>query len=361
MKVRILLFAALLMIGCESGMVADLPADESSDAIAQVLHADVVSALENQNATDPDAAAVTLGRVLFYERQLSRDASISCASCHRQNEGFADSNVLSEGVGGALTARHSMSVANTATYPNGRMFWDERAASLEDQALNPIQNPDEMDLTLDEMISRLSALDYYDILFEQAFGDNEVLAERVAEALAAFQRTIVTRNSRWDEWLAAGPPLQPGQPAVGGDRGILTAQEEHGRQLFFSPRTQCAVCHSGPDMVGDRPFNNGLDASTNADQGAGQGRFKTASLRNIALTGPYMHDGRFATLREVIEHYSSGIQDHPNLDPRLRNPGGRPIQMRFSDDEMDALIAFLRTVTDESLAIDERFSDPFIR
>jgi len=361
MKTRILLLAALLMAGCESGMNADLPADESSDAIEQVLHADVVSALNGQNATNPDAAMVTLGRVLFYERQLSRDATISCASCHRQSEGFADSNVLSDGVGGALTARHSMSVANTVTYPNGRMFWDERAASLEDQALQPIQNPDEMDLTLEEMTSRLTALDYYDVLFEQAFGTSDVLAERVATALAAFQSTILTRNSRWDAWLAAGPPLQPGQPAVGGDRGILSAQEELGRQLFFSPRTQCAACHSGPDMVGDRPFNNGLDANTNADQGAGQGRFKTASLRNIALTAPYMHDGRFATLRDVIEHYNSGIENHPNLDPRLRGPNDQPIRMQLSGNEMDALVAFLRTVTDESLAVDERFSDPFIR
>lgn len=361
MKTRILLLAALLLAGCESGMDADLPADESADTIAQVLHADVVNALENQNASDPDAALVTLGRVLFYERELSRDGSISCASCHRQNEGFADSNVLSEGVGGAMTARHSMSVANTATYPSGRMFWDERAASLEDQALQPIQNPDEMDLTLDEMIARLSALDYYDLLFEQAFGTSNVLEERVAEALAAFQSTILTRNTRWDEWLAAGPPLQPGQPAAGGDRGVLSAQEELGRQLFFSPRTQCAACHSGPDMVGDRPFNNGLDANTNADQGAGQGRFKTASLRNIALTAPYMHDGRFATLRDVIEHYNTGIQDHPNLDPRLRGPDGQPVRMQLSDNEMDALVAFLRTVTDESMAVDARFSDPFIR
>ena len=340
-----------------------VPVDESTDALNDVLRPEVAQATLTSTTINPDDALVTLGRVLFYERQLSRDGTISCASCHRQSDGFADQRRLSEGVGGSLTARHSMSVANVITYPNGRMFWDERASSLEDQALQPIQNPDEMDLTLEEAVSRLNALPYYDVLFQNAFGTDEASAERLASALAAFERTIVTRSSTWDEWLAAGPP-----PAMGGpgpvaddDRGVLTQLEEEGRRLFFSVRTQCGACHAGPDLVGDRPFNNGLDANTAADQGAGQGRFKTASLRNVELTAPYMHDGRFATLRDVIEHYSTGVQAHPALDNRLRNANGDPRRLNLSPREMDALEAFLKTFTDESLAVDDRYSDPFLR
>lgn len=450
MKIRSAILVVLLLGGCEQAMEVDVPPDQSGDAIAENLRLGgptIQSASASLDGTAFGNAArnvdlEALGRVLFYERELSRDRSISCASCHRQTDGFADPNRFSAGIDGALTTRQAMSVANVATYPNGRMFWDERAASLEEQALIPIQNPDEMGLDLNEAISRMEALPYYATLFEDAFGTSDISTERVAEALAAFQRSIITRNTRWDAWLAAGgttgnggnggrgngqngiaggPPA--GRPGLDGDRGqgrrgdgqqgvtrgpgnggnlpgngrgngpgengpggngntgnanagngtrgngpdletglgILTRLEDQGRRLFFSNRTQCGTCHSGPDLVGDRPRNNGLDVSTGPDQGAGRGRFKMASLRNIELTAPYMHDGRFATLREVIDHYDSGVQPHPALDNRLRDNQGRPRRLNLSEQEKASLIAFLRTLTDESLALDERFSDPFVR
>lgn len=452
MKGRFLLALALLLAGCDQTMDVGLPASESSDAVAEALRlGDASSSLSTADVpvaflTDTDGGQLpilgsagelaTLGRVLFYERQLSRDGSISCASCHRQSDGFSDRSRFSRGIGGALTSRQSMSVANVSLYPNGRMFWDERAGSLEEQALIPIQDPREMGLTLDEAVARVEAQPYYESLFIDAFGDDHVSPDRIADALSAFQQTIVTRNSRWDAWLAAGggqggapggipagddlavgddadadelggvvvggPPPPPGdgrrggprggnngggvgpgnngggaggggvggnnggnggggvQPGAGG-RGVFTALEEQGRRLFFSRRTQCGACHSGPDLVGGRPFNNGLDINTAADQGAGRGRFKTASLRNIALTAPYMHDGRFQTLREVIEHYDSGVQPHPALDNRLRTGNGQPRRLNLTETEKAALEAFLRTLTDETLATDERFSNPFIR
>ena len=142
---------------------------------------------------------------------------------------------------------------------------------------------------------------------------------------------------------------------------MLTPQEDLGRRLFFSRRTQCSTCHRGKTFTGDIPRNNGLDIDSADDEGAGEGRFKMASLRNIDLTAPYMHDGRFQSLREVVEHYNSGIQAHPNLDNRLRDRQGRPIRMNLSNTDIDALVAFMRTLTDETLATDDRFSNPFIQ
>jgi cytochrome c peroxidase len=356
MKRHHLILVALLLAGCEQGTDSGTVLSPAEDALATTLRID---------ATESDNAVVTLGRVLFYERQLSRDGTISCASCHKQSEGFSDGQRLSQGVGGAVTARHSMSVANTALYPNGRMFWDERAEDLEEQALGPIQNPDEMDLTLDEAVARIDALPYYDVLFELAFGDDEVTMDRMAEALTAFEETIVTRDTKWDDWLAAGgtPGPDPGGlgPMGANTLGVMTDQEDLGRRLFFSPHTQCGACHGGPDFTTAGPLNNGLDLDTSADEGAGRGRFKSPSLRNIELTGPYMHDGRFGSLREVIDHYDSGVQAHLFLDNRLRDNAGEPRRMNLSETEKAALEAFLRTLTDESLAVDERFSDPFIR
>ncbi|NNE69748.1 MAG: c-type cytochrome [Rhodothermales bacterium] len=296
----------------------------------------------------------TLGRVLFYDTALSANRTVSCASCHQQEHGFADPVPLSIGFDGDQTGRNAMSVANIRFYRNGNMFWDERAMSVEEQALLPIQDAAEMGLTLDELVTRINAADYYDDLFERAFGSSEVSTQRIANAIAQFERSMVTFNSRFDQ-ARAGAPARPGQDLPG-----LTAEENEGLRLFFSGRTQCANCHRGVLAVGDQARNNGLDLDTRADQGAGQGRFKTASLRNIELTGPYMHDGRFATLREVIEFYNTGIQDHPNLDNRLQQ-NGRPRRMNLSNQEVDALVAFLETMTDPTLATDERFSDPFVR
>jgi cytochrome c peroxidase len=246
-----------------------------------------------------------------------------------------------------------MSVANVRFYRSGRMFWDERAATLEDQALEPIQHPVEMGLTLSEAVSRVTEQDFYAPLFTAAFGDPEVSTDRIARAIAQFERSMFTFSSRFDA-ARAGMNGPPGQNLPG-----LTGQENRGLRLFFSNRTECSACHRGDLFVGDRPRNNGLDAET-TDEGAGGGRFKAPSLRNIGLTAPYMHDGRFATLTEVVEHYNDGIRDHPNLDNRLER-GGNPVRMNLSPAEIEALVAFMNTLTEADLTTAERFSDPFVR
>ena len=305
---------------------------------------------DNTPAGNPitDAGA-TLGRVLFYDTRLSLGETTSCASCHRQDAGFSDPDVLSTGHGGEQTARHSMGLAFSRYYEPGRFFWDERAATLEDQVLEPIQDVVEMGMTLPQVRARLEATEFYGALFEDAFGTPDITDDRMARALAQFVRSIVAPNSRYDVARAQNPG---GGPLPG-----LTALENQGRQIFG--QAQCAQCHEGELFVGDRTFNNGLDANTDADPGAGQGRFKTGSLRNIALTAPYMHDGRFETLADVIGFYSTGIQPHPNLDNRLRVGGGQPRRFNFSEGERAALVAFLNTLTDDTMASDERWSDPF--
>jgi len=302
----------------------------------------------NNPITDEGA---TLGRVLFYDKQLSVNNAVSCASCHDQSTGFSDVNTLSVGFNGELTARNSMGLANAKFYDNGRFFWDERAESLEEQVLLPIQDAVEMGLTLDELESKLQNEAYYSVLFTRAFGDDEISSERIALALAQFVRSMVSYQSKYDEGLAQTNNQNANFPN-------FTASENLGKNLFFSNRTRCSDCHDTNAFVGDRARNNGLDAVL-TDEGRNDGEFKVPSLRNIELTAPFMHDGRFSTLEEVIEHYNSGVQNSADLDGRLRQGNGVR-RLNLTDAEKQALVDFLRTLTDEEFIFDEKFSDPFI-
>lgn len=309
----------------------------------------------------------TLGRVLFYDKQLSINHTVSCASCHKQEFGFSDEKILSEGFDGGHTGRHSMSLLQAAYYQNGRFFWDERAATLEDQVLMPIQDGVEMGLTLDTLIARLSATSYYPILFKRAFGEVTINAERISQSLAQFVRSIISYQSKYDEGRAMFP-------ANFNDQGTtpfpnFTAEENLGKEIFFSAPPNgaaCRVCHGTDNFVAPGPRNNGLDSDP-TDLGVGgfysqpplEAKFKVSSLRNIALTAPYMHDGRFATLEEVIGHYSEGIESHPTLDPPLVRPNGLPEFFNFSQEQRDALLAFLNTLTDDSVATEEKWANPF--
>ncbi|MBO6575983.1 MAG: hypothetical protein JJ896_09955 [Rhodothermales bacterium] len=332
----------------------DTPFDYAGLMVPQFARPQADAEDNTPNRNPVTNAGATLGRVLFYDTELSANRTVSCASCHQQDAGFSDPLPLSVGFEGGLTGRNAMSVANVRFYRNGNMFWDERAMSVEEQALMPIQDAVEMGLTLEELVARVSAAAYYPDLFEAAFGTPEVTSARIADAIAQFERSMITFGSPFDT-ARRGMNGPPGQDLPG-----FSDRENQGLRLFFSNRTQCSQCHRGDLLVGDQARNNGLDANTSADQGAGNGRFKTASLRNIELTAPYMHDGRFATLEDVVRFYNDGIQDHPNLDNRLQ-VGGRPRRMNLSESEVDALVAFMQTLTDPSLATEERFSDPFIR
>ncbi len=320
-------------------------------------------------------AGATLGRVLFYDPLLSQNRTIACASCHAQDKGFGDPAAFSMGFAGGMTGRNAMPIIDARYYRNGRFFWDQRAATLEEQVVGPIQNAVEMGMTLPEVVTRVSAQPYYTTLFERAFGDSTVSSDRIAKALAQFARSIVSYRSRFDAGLAQTGDILP-------SFGNLTAQENQGKALFLG-RAGCAACHldSGPPQPGPRPnqaaffieiaTNNGLDATVDVgDDGVGdvtgraadKGRFKSPSLRNIAVTGPYMHDGRFATLTQVVEHYNSGVQAHPNLDGRLRVPGTTtvtPRRLGLTADEVQSIVAFLGTLTDDALAKDPKYSDPF--
>ena len=299
----------------------------------------------------------TLGRVLFYDAKLSKNNTTSCASCHGTEIGFSDDNAFSVGFEGGLTGRNSMGIANARFYENGRFFWDERAATLEDQVLMPIQDHIEMGLTLEELVTKVEAEDYYEILFRDAFGDENVTTNRISLALSQFVRSIVSFNSKYDQGLAQG--------GNGGNLPNFTNQENQGLRLFN--QLNCDNCHRTELFVGDEARNNGLDANI-TDNGLGNvtgnqndnGKFKVPSLRNIELTGPYMHDGRFETLLEVVEHYNSGVQASATLDNRLRGgQGNQPRRLNLSNDEKNALVAFMRTLTDEDLANDVKYANPF--
>lgn len=306
----------------------------------------------------------TLGRVLFYDKNLSLNKTISCASCHKPQNAFADVLALSKGFLGGNTGRNSMGLINAAYYPNGRFFWDERAATLEAQVLQPIQDHVEMGLTLDTLVARTTATTHYPYLFEKAFATTTITTDRISRALAQFVRSIVAYQSKYDVGRQAFPPNQnPG--AV--NFANFTAQENRGKEIFFTPTlSSCAACHGTETFTSPRAENNGLDLVL-TDLGVGgvngnpanNGQFKVNSIRNIELTAPYMHDGRFTTLEQVVEHYSTGIKATPNLSPQLRNPNGTPRNLNLSAADKAALVAFMKTLTDATIATDVKYSNPF--
>ena len=317
----------------------DLPAHFTAN---RVQNADNTPA--NNPTTD---AGATLGRVLFYDKNLSANNTISCGSCHIQANGFSDPDQLSTGFAGGLTGRHSMSLANARYYRNGRFFWDERAATLEQQVLMPIQDSVEMGLTLNELVSRVSAQEYYPELFADAFGTPTVTSDRISRALAQFVRSMVSYESKYDVGLQT-------------NFANFTREENRGRRIFFDRNEgNCVACHGTDAIISNQARNNGLDATT-TDSGAGGGEFKAPSLRNIALTEPYMHDGRFQTLAEVVAFYNNGVQNHPNLDPLLENNNGQPRRLNLNAQDQADLIAFLNTLTDNEFITDTKFSDPFL-
>ncbi len=304
-------------------------------------------------------AGATLGRVLFYDKNLSANRTVACASCHKAAEGFSDNRVLSEGFNGGSTGRHSMGLTNARYYGGGHFFWDQRAETLEDQVLMPFQDEVEMGMTLETLVARAQGAPYYPELFQAAFGDSNVSSERISKALAQFVRSIVSTNSRYDQGRAQ-------VSARSADFPNFTEAENLGKMLFSSPPPRggfgCFVCHQGEAMVPAVATSNGLDAEV-TDQGYGaitglpahQGTFKVPSLRNVELTAPYMHDGRLDSLGAVIDHYSEGIQGSANLSGPLPVGG-----YGMTTEEKKALVAFLKTLTDTELVNDPKFSDPFV-
>lgn len=316
-----------------------------------------ILAQDNMPATNVTTdIGATLGRALFYDKRLSTNRTVSCSSCHQQAHGFSDPRQFSVGFEGGLTGRNSMSLGNARWYQRKHFFWDERADTLEDQVLMPIQSSTEMGMTLEALTNRLAAESFYTNLFTQVYGTADVTPERISKALAQFVRSIVTTRSKYD---------------IGVTNGFanFTDEENLGRQIFFGDvgNANCAACHGSDNFVpGNGLNNNGLEYPY-VDKGVGgitgvtadEGKFKVPSLRNIELTAPYMHDGRFATLEDVVEFYNSGVVDNPNLSGPLRTKGGDVKRLNLTTAEKAALVAFMKTLTDPDLATDEKLSDPF--
>ncbi len=306
------------------------------------------------------AQGVQLGRMLFYETLLSKDGTQACATCHRQPDGFSDPNRFSLGVEGLPGKRQAMTIFNMAWHSNA-FFWDGRAPLLRDQALLPIQDPLEMNETLENVVAKLSDTKEYRDQFMRAFGSEVITAEKMALAMEQFMLSIVSYQSKYDKYLA-------GEVA-------LTESEERGRMLFeteynpFFPDqsgADCVHCHGGANFENDQYMNNGLDSDADfTDMGrekvtnnpADRAKFKVPSLRNVAVTAPYMHDGRFQTLEEVINHYNSGIKESSTADPTVVNT--RETGLLLTDQDKADLINFLKTLTDDVFLNNEAYQTPF--
>jgi cytochrome c peroxidase len=315
----------------------------------------------NDDNTPPDNPlsdnGATLGRVLFYDTRLSANNTTSCASCHVQAHAFADPKPFSKGFHGALTDRRAMPLVNLRYYQRARFFWDERAGNLEEMVLLPIQSRIEMGQDLTRVADTLARDTMYPGLFARAFGDRQITHERIGKALAQFVRSIVSYESRYDEGRARVQSAQD-------DFANFTLKENRGKALFMR---NCSTCHMkdrNEHFFVPTPANTGLRRNDpTADGGIGDatlraadlGSFKSPSLRNVDVTAPYGHDGRFATLDALIDHYS----DNPIFDPNLGYmiPVG---PLKFTASEKAALIAFLKTLTDERCLTDPRFSNPFV-
>ncbi|MGB3618723.1 MAG: cytochrome c peroxidase [Catalinimonas sp.] len=370
---RASLFPLLIILLAACGKKDDALPDATSATL------DLPAYFPRQTFEDPDnpltEEGIDLGRHLFFDRRLSSDGRVSCASCHRPEFAFSDPAPRSRGVRGQLSNRHSMSLANLLWV--NRLFWDGRASTLEDQALHPIVDPLEMDMTLDELTARLQALPEYPPQFEAAFGSEQVTADGVARALAQFERTMISSNAKYDRY----------------ERGEaqLTAQELRGLALFQThPEPSislrggnCGDCHLGVTFGGsnqafDGFFNNGVQGELdNGDIGLesvtgdpnDRGKFRTPSLRNVALTAPYMHNGSLQTLEEVLDHYNHpALFDRPNVDIQIlqgsNDPTSSPTRpssfgLMLTDREKADIIAFLYTLTDSSFISNPAFRNPF--
>lgn len=305
-------------------------------------------------------AKVQLGRMLFYETALSKDDSQACADCHRQEHAFSDTTKFSIGVQNLPGKRQAMSVVNMAWNSN-EFFWDGRAHLLRDQSILPIQDELEMNEMLENVVTKLKAREEYKNQFIRAFGDDAITDERMALAMEAFMFTIVSYSSKYDKFLAG--------------EAELTESEERGRILFeteynpFFPEfsgADCQHCHGGANFENDLYMNNGLDANnemeddgrmTVTEDTADKAKFKVATLRNIAVTPPYMHDGRFQTLEEVVDHYNEGVRSSSTVDPAIENT--RETGLFLTDEDKVDLVNFLKTLTDEEMLTKADFSSPF--
>ena len=296
----------------------------------------------------PDRATFELGRKIFYDARLSRDSTVSCGSCHQQFAAFANADhALSHGLHGQLSTRNSPALQNLRWKTS--LMWDGSVSNLENQPLAPFTNPGEMGETLASLLAKLNGDADYRQRFAAVYGAGPIDSYRLLRALSQFTAALTSSNSRYDH-------------AERHENGVaLTTNELRGQTLFAA---KCAACHAPPLFTDESFRNNGLDATFPRDSGrvaiSGQradvGRFKVPSLRNVALTAPYMHDGRFRSLAQVLAHYDHGVVASPTLDVVLR-PAASPLGIPLSATEQQDLLAFLQTLTDEEFVKDKRLAE----
>jgi cytochrome c peroxidase len=304
---------------------------------------------------------VYLGRKLFYEKKLSGNNTISCATCHAPANAFSDPNQYSTGIDGIQGNRNSMALFNLGWQEF--FFWDGRSKTLEEQILQPVPNPIEMHQSWKNAVEKLNQDQEYKNLFYKAFGEVGIDSIKVSKSIAQFLRTLISGSSKYDIMYKYehGFPLSSEEQTI---YASVTLEEKGGYDLFKSLNgADCFHCHNGPLMQVKKFSNNGLDASF-VDLGRGlitqnsldNGKFKVPSIRNIALTAPYMHDGRFATLDQVIEHYSTGIIQSSTIDPLIEYAFQGGVQL--NTEEKDLLKQFLLTLTDYKFINNPDFKDP---
>lgn len=302
---------------------------------------------------------VELGRFLFYDKILSKDKSMSCASCHKQKHAFADNKKFSKGIYGESLKRNTLPIFNLAWY--NKFFWDGRTSTIEEQVLFPVSDHVEMDLDWKTASKRINQSKFYRSKFKKAFGNQQIDSILICKAIAQFERTLISNNSKYDRGIQGKATFSDEEL-----RGFVVVNDQS--------MGDCLHCHiTDANALGTNGkfANNGLDkvfkSEDYVDKGKGAvseikneiGQFKTPSLRNIALTAPYMHDGRFQTLEEVVDFYSEGVSSSINIDSKMQyaHKGG----VHLSSEDKKAVIAFLKTLTDSVFISNSKFSDPFIK
>jgi cytochrome c peroxidase len=325
-RLAIALVLSPVLVGCGASSVQIPPQPREPFTFAVPLGLDAFAAVPEENVPTPEK--IELGRRLFFDPVLSLDGSRSCASCHRPELSFADSVPVSPGVHGRLTTRNASTLVNRAY--GSTFFWDGRAISLEEAVLMPISHPDELALPLPQLVRRLQNDRQYRRLFRETFTTEVLSQEHVAHALAHFVRTLRSGDAPLDRYLL-------------GEQTALDNAELRGRALFLG-KAGCADCHSGPNFTDERFHNTGV-AGPAGDPGrfavtgeeGDRGRFKTPTLREVARTAPYMHDGSIPSLEEVIDFYDRGGGEDPNLSPDIP-------PLRLGSGEKADLLAFLRAL-----------------
>ncbi|MBI4602447.1 MAG: c-type cytochrome [Planctomycetes bacterium] len=347
------LLAAALLAGCERGSprpeLKDPGKEPASSAPAAPAAVSAVKEPLSELPLGLDAyalkvpadnpvtpAKVELGRHLYFDARLSRDGTVACATCHVAAKGWSNGLKTAVGIGNHVGKRSAPTVINRAF--STLQFWDGRAASLEDQALGPIQNPGEMGNTLENVVATVKGIAGYVPLFVAAFGDEAVSPDRIAKAIASFERTILSGSSPYDRYQS-------------GEKSALNEEAVRGMQVFLdNNKGRCSICHAGFNFTDEKFHNIGIGADkpdwekehigrfevTKAEKD--KGAYKTPTLRQIAATGPYMHDGSEATLEAVVEYYAKGGNPNPHLDPEMK-------KLTLTDQEKRDLVEFLKALT----------------